>query len=62
MSYEHRLPNIIRGVSPCKGCTERFEACSGKCPIDARGEYGYGAWKQEIERVKAAKKEYSRYE
>ena len=57
-----KLPNVIRGVSPCKDCTERFSACSGKCPKDARGEYGYGAWKQDIERVKAARAEYRRYE
>ena len=30
---------------PCNGCTERFIACSGRCPIDARGSYGYAAWK-----------------
>ena len=62
MSYKHRLPNIIRGVSPCKDCKERFLACSDKCPIDARGEFGYKAWKQEVDRVKAAKEEYRRYE
>lgn len=32
---------------PCNGCTERFLACSGKCPKDARGEYGYQAWKDQ---------------
>lgn len=32
------LPGIIRGTSPCDGCTERFEACWGNCPKDARGE------------------------
>jgi hypothetical protein len=30
---------------PCKDCPERFAACSGKCPKDERGEFGYKAWK-----------------
>ena len=30
---------------PCNGCTERFTACSDRCPKDARGEYGYKAWR-----------------
>lgn len=30
---------------PCKDCSERFTACSGKCPKDERGEFGYKAWK-----------------
>ena len=30
---------------PCNGCTERFIACSDRCPKDARGEFGYKAWK-----------------
>lgn len=32
-------------VSPCKDCAERFQACSVRCPKDARGQYGYKAWK-----------------
>lgn len=43
-------------VSPCKGCTERFIACSDRCPKDERGEYGYKAWKADV----AADKEYLR--
>lgn len=35
-------------ISPCKGCPERFLACAGNCPKDARGEYGYLAWKAEL--------------
>ena len=31
---------------PCNGCTERFIACSDRCPKDARNEYGYKAWKE----------------
>ena len=39
------------GVSPCKDCTERYRACSDKCPK-------YKAWKAEIERIKANRKAY----
>ena len=53
-----RPPNIVRDPSPCKGCTERFEACSGKCPKEARGEYGYDSCKAEIARVKKEKHKY----
>lgn len=53
-----RIPGIIRGVTPCAGCTERFEACWGKCPKDERGEYGYKAWKDEIQQMKEKKKAY----
>ena len=45
---------------PCKDCHERFYACSDKCPKDARGEYGYKAWKAELQKEKAAEKEYKR--
>jgi hypothetical protein len=45
-------------ISPCKGCAERFTACSDRCPKDERGEYGYKAWKAELEKFKAKKKEY----
>ena len=43
---------------PCYGCTERFPACSGNCPKDLRGEYGYKAWMADIRKEKAAEKEY----
>jgi hypothetical protein len=46
--------------SPCKGCTERSTACWDRCPKDARGEYGYKAWKAEYQKVQAAEKEYKR--
>lgn len=39
-------------VAPCKGCTERFLACSDRCPKDARREYGYKAWKRDVEEQK----------
>ena len=45
---------------PCKDCPERFYACSDKCPKDERGEYGYKAWKVELQKEKAAEKEYKR--
>lgn len=50
--------------SPCNGCTERFTACSDKCPKDERGEYGYKAWKADLRKMKDAEKEYNklRYE
>ena len=50
--------------TPCKHCTERFIACSDNCPKDARGEYGYKAWKADYRKLKAAEKEYKkqRYE
>ena len=44
--------------SPCNGCTERFLACSDRCPKDARGEFGYKAWKAELRKMKAAEREY----
>ena len=47
-------------ISPCKDCPERFLACSDKCPKDARGEYGYKAWKAELKKVQDAEKEYKR--
>lgn len=52
------IRSVIRDPSPCNGCTERFTACSGRCPKDARGEKGYNAWTGEIKRVKKEKQEY----
>ena len=46
--------------SPCHNCTERFIACSDKCPKDARGEYGYKAFKAALRKQKAAEKEYKK--
>lgn len=61
---EQRLPSKIRETVPCKDCAERFSACSCKCPKDARGEYGYNAWKAEVDRVKQNRNAYlvSRFE
>ena len=61
MNDNKRLSNSIREVSPCKDCTERFLACSDNCPKDARGEFGYKAWKSEIARVKKVRKDYLKY-
>ena len=33
---------------PCENCQERFTACSDRCPMDARGEYGHKAWKEKL--------------
>lgn len=46
--------------SPCAGCSERFIACSDRCPKDARGEYGYKSWKADLAKIKQAEKEYKR--
>ena len=58
MMEHQRLPGVSRIVAPCKDCSERFTACSDKCPKDARGEYGYLAWKAEQNKIKQAEKEY----
>lgn len=55
-----RITGAVRGVPPCKDCTERFLACHDHCPKDERGELGYKAWKAETKRVKMARKEYNR--
>lgn len=49
---------MITKDSLCKDCPERFTACSDKCPKDARGEYGYKAWKAALRKQQAAEKEY----
>ena len=46
-------PNpVTREMSPCKGCTERHEACWGKCEK-------YKTWKEKLESVNAERKKYS---
>ena len=54
------IPGPIRGPNPCNGCTERFTACSDRCPKDKRGEYGRDAYKAEIERVKKNQRDYTK--
>ena len=51
---------MVINKCPCNGCSERFPACSDRCPVDARGEYGYKAWKAELKKEQAAEKEYKR--
>ena len=58
MTDQRRLPGVIRDDCPCKGCTERFVACSDKCPKDERGESGYKAWRGKIKEVEANRKAY----
>lgn len=49
---------------PCRGCEERFPACSARCPKEARGEYGYDSWLADYRKEQAAEAEYKqkRYE
>ena len=44
--------------SPCKDCPERFIACSARGPKDERGEYGYKAWRVDLEAEKKARTEF----
>lgn len=53
-----RLPSTMRGSAPCKNCSEKTPGCHANCPKDQRGEYGYGAWVAEFERVKGNRKAY----
>lgn len=56
---ESRIRESIRDVCPCKDCTERFIACSDKCPKDKRGEFGYKAWIAKLREVQAKQKAYN---
>ena len=60
MGKGNRLNGPIRDENPCKDCTERFTACSDRCPKDERGEYGHKAFKAEIVRVNENRREYLR--
>ena len=51
---------MANNQAPCKDCPERFIACSDHCPKDARGEYGYKAYKADLNKSKQAQKEYKR--
>ena len=53
------IDSPIRTKPPCYGCKEKFATCHGKCPKDKRGEYGYGAWKTELEKVNAERRKYN---
>lgn len=50
--------NFMVDDNPCHGCTERFPACSARCPKEARGERGYDTWSEEERAMKARYKEY----
>lgn len=54
-----RPPRSFREHPPCKGCPERFPACSDRCPKDARGEYGYKAWKAYQKKIDDKRKAYN---
>lgn len=58
MAQGNQPNSIIQDVSPCYKCPERFLTCSDNCPIDARGGFGYKAWKAKVEAIKKAKKDY----
>jgi hypothetical protein len=51
-----RPEQVTREVSPCKDCEDRHIACHDRCD-------NYKKWKQRIDEIKKAKKEYecSRY-
>ena len=55
---KNRLRYNTRDPAPCMGCTERFTACQDRCPKDARGEFGYAAWKQQSADVNKNRKTY----
>lgn len=62
MNYDsRRLSKQVREDPPCNGCTERFTACSDRCPKDERGEFGYKAWKAKIDEVKKARRHYAEF-
>lgn len=52
MAKDDKLPGVIRGKPPCAGCTDRYITCHDHCPKDDRGDYGYLAWKNDIENLR----------
>lgn len=58
MARDSKLRLNTRISAPCKGCTERFLACSDRCPKDVRGEFGYMAWKKAVKDIDAKRKQY----
>ena len=59
--HGERLPGVMRGVSPCTECKERYPGCHDHCPKDSRGEYGYHAWKKDVQTIKDKKKTYDEF-
>ena len=49
---EQRMPGVMRGCPPCKGCEERHTACHDRCSR-------YKAWKAEAEKIKEAQRAYA---
>ena len=43
---------VTREISPCKDCTERYEACWGKCEK-------YKSWKSRLDEINQRRKEYN---
>lgn len=43
---------VTREISPCKDCTDRHEACWGKCKK-------YKSWKSRLDEVNKRRKEYA---
>jgi hypothetical protein len=52
--------SVMATKTPCMDCSERHIACSDHCPKDARGEYGYKAYKSDLYKLKKAEREYKR--
>lgn len=52
------LSGSSREMSPCNGCTEKFDYCHGRRPKDARGEKGFAAYRAEIERINEQRRQY----
>ena len=42
---------VTREISPCKGCSDRHEACWGKCEK-------YKEWKRDLDELNKRRKEY----
>jgi hypothetical protein len=57
------IESPIRDKPPCKDCSERCVTesfnCHDSCPKDNRGEFGYKAWREKVDCVSKARKEYS---
>ena len=60
MIWNKAVKDMRDNNCPCRGCTERFTACSDRCPKDERGEYGYKAWVSDYRKQEAAIKEHKR--
>ena len=58
MREESRLSAPVRDISPRRDCTEKFTACHDCCPKDKRGEYGYKAFRERIDKVKGEIRNY----